>query len=169
MKKGFTLIEVLIVVLIIGVLAGVALPQYKKSKEKAEAVELQILVKTLHESQQRYYMVHNTFAKSFDDLDMDYSGYERNGCPNFTSFPKSDCLSNGKNSIFISTVFGIASYGGREKGRYKWGGFLFQEEENNNLPTNKLLCYESYGFCSRLLNCEFVNSIGHNQYYYCPF
>jgi len=39
MKKGFTLVEMLVVVFIVGVLATVALPQYRLSVERARTTE----------------------------------------------------------------------------------------------------------------------------------
>ncbi len=171
MKKGFTLIELLVVILIIGILAAVALPQYYKSKEKAEAVELQIMVKALYESRQRYYMVHNTFAKTFDELDMDYSGYERGGCEHLSAFgSKTDCFSNGKNTIHISPVSNTAL---RKTGKYRGAGFMIRHVSSSEyIPANKLLCYEyeGKGFCEELFNCKLLyRSNDSNAYFSCPF
>ena len=48
--KGFTLIEMLVVVLIIGILAGVALPQYKKAVEKTHLAEALLTISSLQKS-----------------------------------------------------------------------------------------------------------------------
>ena len=170
-KKGFTLLELLVVVLIIGILAGIALPQYQRAKEKAEAAELLTNVKALHEAQHRYFLVNGTFAENFDDLDISFGGYERNGCDVFSGFSKYDCISNSKNVIFISSAYNaIASCAFRKTGKYKYGGFMFQETSAQGLPINQLLCYRDK-FCSKLLDCNFIKYISNtsNAYYSCKF
>ena len=58
MKKGFTLIEMLVVVLIIGILAGIALPQYNKAVWKARFAEVYTVVNALEKSIESYMLSH---------------------------------------------------------------------------------------------------------------
>jgi len=47
LKKGFTLVELIIVVIIVGILASIGLTQYNKVVEKGRATECRMLLGTL--------------------------------------------------------------------------------------------------------------------------
>lgn len=52
-KKGFTLVELLAVVLIVAILSGVALPQYRKVVEKARLSEAESMMRVIYDSSER--------------------------------------------------------------------------------------------------------------------
>ncbi len=69
-NKAFTLIEMLVVVLIIGILAAIAVPQYQKAVYKSRAMEAMLLVKALAEAEEVYYLVNGEYSKEIEKLDV---------------------------------------------------------------------------------------------------
>ena len=73
-KKGFTLMELLVVVMIIGILSSIALPQYFKSVEKARAAEALLLAAAVSGAEQRYFVSNREFTSDLEELDIDVEG-----------------------------------------------------------------------------------------------
>ena len=70
-KEGFTLLELLMVVIIIAILASIALPQYLKTTEKARMAEAISALSTIRQSQQRYKAENAVYAGDIANLDVD--------------------------------------------------------------------------------------------------
>ncbi len=61
-RAGFTLLEVLIVIVILGVIAGLAVPIYSSQVERARAQEALMNLGALRESAQRFYSSFNSYT-----------------------------------------------------------------------------------------------------------
>lgn len=70
MKRSFTLIELLIVVLIVGILATVALPRYTKVIEKVRLTEAVVMVKALADAMELYYIESGKWPSQYQDAEL---------------------------------------------------------------------------------------------------
>lgn len=72
-RKGFTLVEVLIVVIIIGILAAIGVPQFGASIEKAKGGEARAGLGHIQTGEKVYFAEKETYTNNALDLDISLS------------------------------------------------------------------------------------------------
>lgn len=72
-SEGFTLVELAVVVVIIGVLAAFAVPRFLSSVERSKASEAFNYLSTIAAAQERYHARQGTYANATVTLDVDFS------------------------------------------------------------------------------------------------
>lgn len=67
-KKGFTLIELMVVVIIIGILAGIAIPSFNKSMENARAREARTTLELIYNAEKIYRIDKVTYTTDWNSM-----------------------------------------------------------------------------------------------------
>lgn len=76
-KRGYTLMDAMIIVLILGVLASLALNQYGKYVARARRPEAVLAFRTLATKQREHLLSKGRYAATFDELNFSISGGTR--------------------------------------------------------------------------------------------
>ena len=152
MKRGFTLIELLVVVLIIGILSAVALPQYQKSVDKANAIEMKNFLNAYSKAQKLYFLQNNTYG-NLEDLES--TGIKMPELKNF-EITKSPYHYTGEGSFVFNGIGPMEGISG--SGAIK--GY------NNSYPNGIFNCTDAKGRCLFLSPCgAATNHPGYNTCY----
>lgn len=149
-RKGFTLTELLVTVLIVGVIASFAVSEYRKVIEQSRASEAVGLLRALYVGEEGHYLANWEYASSLDDLDINFHG-ERKSC--IAGNNKTECMGYYNTDEIWGRDWAIGLEGGKNpsisvmrlNGRYMGTGFFMQLDRKDGVqyPLRKFACVES--------------------------
>lgn len=152
-STGFTLIEILVAILIVGILAALAVPQYQKAVDRARFAALMPLVQTIKDAQERFYLENGFYTRDFEHLDIQMpGGYEKIEPPRVIRYANGDeyyALSREKPEEVVAGI-GVSE-------RFKNGYLLYLDHTDH---AGKRVCtsYNSFGERSEYL-CKSLGGV----------
>ncbi len=179
-RRGFTLIEILVAILIVGILTIIAVPQYQKAVEHSRAQEGLLALKTIQQAYDMYYITHGAYATTFAQLDVKipWEGKSKWNTANVVT----DTQSNKEWSLQIYQERRWHSLLiGKIAGQYKGAGFAFiYQTPDRLLPVKSVICMERTAngvafkrkegdFCQKIMKGTFITKDSTVRYYSLPF
>lgn len=105
-EKGFTLVELMVVILIIAILIAVAIPVYNASRASARNKTCKANLRTLDGAIQTYNSDNDTYPSAIGDLDPTYVKFIPT-CPNGGTYSlvsqEASCSTNGTLTSFTDS------------------------------------------------------------------
>ncbi len=142
-RRGFALVELLVVLVIIGILAAIAVPQYQKALERSKSGPIFSLVKAIGTAGEAYYLEHGSYPTQFSQLDVNLPKLP--GTKAAISGAGTEARSNEDVSFQIISSAGSKQYGvwaTRLRGKYKGGVILYWWYDPSGLPLHQVMCAE---------------------------
>jgi type IV pilus assembly protein PilE len=78
-SHGFTLTELLVVIVIIGILAGLTIPRYMKTTTRAKATEAKLMLKEVYNLEKAYYLENDVWGQNFEEIGFEQEKLKTDG------------------------------------------------------------------------------------------
>jgi prepilin-type N-terminal cleavage/methylation domain-containing protein len=100
MKRGFTLLELVVVVIIIGILATLGFTQYGKVIEKGRIAEARMVLGAIRNAQEAYKQEYGDYSINATLLQVSFPAGTNSSCANTSYYYQYDVTGSGEAAAF---------------------------------------------------------------------